>query len=91
VKRGVPLPPRIDPHLVAVLLFTKPQMAAMLQVSIRCLTDMMKRGEVTYLRLNGRLVRFRAEDVLRRLSEVALVNNAKNRFRAAALAGPTAS
>ena len=72
------LPPRIKPHLAAVLLFTKPQMAAMLQVSIRCLSDMMKRGEVSYLKLNGRLVRFRSEDVLRRLNEVALVCNAND-------------
>ena len=72
------LPPQIDPQLAAVLLFTKAQMAAMLQISIRCLTDMMKRGEVGFLRLNGRLVRFRAEDVLRRLSEVALVCNSND-------------
>lgn len=72
------LPPRIDPKLAAVVLFTKPQMAAMLQISVRCLTDMMKRGEVSYLKLNGRLVRFRVEDVLRRLTEVALVCNSNH-------------
>jgi hypothetical protein len=69
------LPPKIDPKLAAVILFTKPQMAAMLQISIRCLNDMMHRGEISYLKLNGKLVRFRVEDALQRLSEVALVCN----------------
>lgn len=77
MKREI-LPPRIDPRLEAVVLFTKPQMAAMLQVSIRCLTDMMKRGEVPYLKVNGRIVRFRVEDVLRRLNEVVLVCHSNN-------------
>jgi len=67
------LPPEIDPELTAVLLFTKRQMAAMLQVSTRTLDYLMQRGEVSYLKLNGKLVRFRVEDVLRRLNEVALV------------------
>jgi hypothetical protein len=72
VKREI-LPPRIDPKLEAVVLFTKPQMAAMLQISIRCLNGLMQRGEISFLKLNGKLVRFRVEDALRRLSEVALV------------------
>ena len=67
------LPPRTDPKLAAVVLFTKPQMAAMLQISIRCLTDMMRKGEIAYLKINNRIVRFRLEDVLRRINEVALI------------------
>ena len=39
------LPPKVDPKLAAVALFTKPQMAAMLQISIRTLNDMMQRGK----------------------------------------------
>ena len=62
------LPPKVDPKLAAVALFTKRQMAAMLQISIRTLNDMMQRGEVSYLKINGRLVRFRLEDVNRRLT-----------------------
>ena len=45
-----------------VLLFTKAQMAAAMQVSLRCLTGMMNRGEISYLKINGRIVRFRPED-----------------------------
>ena len=67
------LPPRIDPKLAAVVLFTKPQMAAMLQISMRCLTDMMRRGEIAYLKINNRIVRFRLEDVNQRLGETVLV------------------
>ena len=48
-------------------------MAALLQVSVRCVTDMMKRGELPYLKLRGGFVRFRLEDVQRRFSETALV------------------
>ena len=55
---------------------TKAQMAALLQVSVRCITDMMKRGELPYLKLRGGFVRFRLEDVQRRLSETALVCHA---------------
>jgi hypothetical protein len=58
-----------------VLLYTKPQMAAALQVSLRCLTGMMNRGEISYLKINGRIVRFRPEDALRRLNETTLVCN----------------
>lgn len=58
-----------------VLVYTKPQMAAALQVSLRCLCDMMKRGEIRYLKLKGRFVRFVPEDVLRQLIESSLVCN----------------
>ena len=56
-----------------VLLYTKPQLAAALQVSVRGVTAMMRRGEIAYLKINGRLVRFRPEDALRRLNETSLV------------------
>lgn len=66
-------------HLAALpaghLFLTKPQMAGVLQVSVRCITDMMKRGEIPFLKLRGRFVRFRLEDVQRHLSEHALVCN----------------
>ncbi len=55
-REGVPVP-------VGVLLYTKTQMATLLQVSVRCLERMMRGGEISYLKLNGRLVRFRLEDV----------------------------
>ena len=65
--------PPIEEVPQGVLLYTKPQMAALLQVSIRCLTDMMRRGEVGYLKFRGKLVRFRASQVLRRLKETTYV------------------
>lgn len=56
-----------------VLLYTKPQMAALLQVCVRCLGEMMRRGEISYLKIGGKMVRFRVEDVNRRLSETVMV------------------
>lgn len=53
--------------------FTKPELAKLMKISVRCLTDMMRRGEVPYLKINGRLVRFRLQDVNRRLGETVLV------------------
>jgi predicted site-specific integrase-resolvase len=50
-----------------VLLYTKRQMLALLQVSDRCLSNMMRRGEISYLKIGGKMVRFRIEDVNRRL------------------------
>ena len=47
----------------------------MLKVSLRTITEMMNRGELAYLKIGGRLVRFRLEDVERRLNETALVCN----------------
>ena len=52
-----------------VLLYTKPQMAALLQISIRSVTSMMRRGELSYLKIGRRTVRFQIDDVNRRLSE----------------------
>ncbi len=63
------------PAAQGVLLFTKAQMAAAMQVSLRCLTGMMNRGEISYLKINGRIVRSRPEDALRRLNEKTLVCN----------------
>jgi hypothetical protein len=56
-----------------VLLYTKSQMAAAMQVSIRCLTGMMNRGEVSYFKINGRNVRFLPVAALRRLIETSLL------------------
>jgi excisionase family DNA binding protein len=55
------------------LLLTKEQMSGVIQVSIRTITAMMASGELPYLKLRGRFVRFRLEDVHRHLSEHALV------------------
>jgi len=57
-------------------LFTKPEIAKLLKVSIRTITEMMRRGEIAYLKINGRLVRFRLDDVHARLTETCLVCNA---------------
>jgi hypothetical protein len=54
-----------------VLLYTKAQMAAALQVSVRCVTSMMYRGELSFLKINGCIVRFRPEEALRRLNETS--------------------
>ena len=56
-----------------VVLYTKAQMAAAMQVSVRCLTELMRRKEISYLRI-GRLVRFRPEDAVRRLTQTSGVN-----------------
>jgi hypothetical protein len=52
-----------------VLLYTKPQMAALLQMSVRSVTNMMRRGELSYLKIGRRTVRFQIDDVSRRLSQ----------------------
>jgi excisionase family DNA binding protein len=54
---------------------TKPELARRLKVSLRTITTMMAQGDLPYLKLNGHLVRFRLEDVNRRLSETSLVCN----------------
>lgn len=51
---------------------TKKQMAAAFQVCPRTITDMMRRGEISYWKI-GRLVRFRMEDALKRMNETVLV------------------
>ena len=56
-----------------VVALTKKQMAAALQVCPRTITEMMRRGEIAYYRIGRRLVRFRVEDALNRMSETVLV------------------
>lgn len=56
--------------------FTKPEIAKLLKVSIRTITEMMNRGEIAYLKIGNRLVRFRLEDVQRSVAEACLVLNA---------------
>ncbi len=56
-----------------VVALTKAQMAASLQISVRSLNGMMARGEVAYFQIGSRLVRFRIEDALKRMSETVLV------------------
>ena len=52
---------------------TKAQMAAALQVCPRTITEMMRRGEISYFKIGKKLVRFRVEDALKRMSETVLV------------------
>jgi hypothetical protein len=56
-----------------VLLYTKPQMAAAMQVCVRCVTGMMARGEISYFKIHGRNVRFLPVAALRRLIETSLL------------------
>jgi excisionase family DNA binding protein len=63
-----------------VLLYTKRQMAGLLQVSMRCLNEMMANGQISYLKIGGKLVRFRASHVLRRLKETSFVCRGKTDF-----------
>lgn len=79
-SKSFPLPAQIDPELAAVMLFTKPQMAAMLQISVRTLSNLMQQGDVSFLRINGKLVRFSSEDVIRRLKEVGIVNPPEDKY-----------
>jgi excisionase family DNA binding protein len=53
---------------------TKGQMAAALQVSLRTITEMMRRGEISYFKI-GKLVRFRIEDALERMGETIFINH----------------
>ncbi len=56
-----------------VIGLTKAQMAGALQVCPRTITDMMRRGEISYFKIGSRLVRFRVEDALRRMSQTVLI------------------
>lgn len=51
---------------------TKGQMAAALQMSVRSLTAMMQRGEISFWKI-GRLVRFPIEEAVKRMNETVLV------------------
>ena len=51
---------------------TKGQMAAAIQVCPRTITEMMRRGQISYWKI-GRLVRFRMEDAVKRMNETVLV------------------
>ena len=53
--------------------FTKREMARLLKVSVRTVTLMMHRGELAYLKIGGRLVRFRLADVERSLKETVWI------------------
>ena len=68
--RGQKLKAEMEAGVVAI---TKAQMAAALQISVRSLNGMMARGEVSYFKIGKRLVRFRVEDALKRMSETVLV------------------
>jgi hypothetical protein len=58
---------------IGVVALTKTQMAGALQISVRSLNGMMARGEISFFRIGSRLVRFRVEDALKRMSETVLV------------------
>lgn len=53
--------------------FTKPEVARLLKVSVRCVTKMMRRGQLPYLKIGKRMVRLRLGDIERRLNETSLV------------------
>ena len=55
-----------------VVAITKAQMAAAIQVCPRTITEMMRRGQISYWKI-GRLVRFRMEDAVKRMNETVLV------------------
>jgi hypothetical protein len=61
-----------------VVALTKVQMAAALQVCPRTVTDMMRRGEISYFKIGKKLVRFRVEDALKRMSETVLVEGVES-------------
>jgi hypothetical protein len=56
-----------------VVCLTKTQMAAALQISVRSLNGMMARREISFFKIGTKLVRFRVEDALKRMSETVLV------------------
>jgi hypothetical protein len=61
-----------------VVVLTKTQMAAALQMSVRSLNGMMARGEIAYFKIGTRLVRFRVEDALKRMEETVLVREVES-------------
>ncbi len=52
---------------------TKRQMAAALQVCPRTITEMMRRGQISYWKIGKQIVRFRMEDAVNRMNETVLV------------------
>ncbi len=56
-----------------VVALTKKQMAGAIQVCPRTITEMMRRGEISYYRIGKRLIRFRIEDAIKRMNETVLV------------------
>lgn len=80
-KRGRPVITRHKPQgegsLAGAVCLTKTQMAAALQVCPRTVTEMMRRGEISYFKI-GDLVRFRVEDALMRMRETVLVGKGGN-------------
>lgn len=62
-----------------VVALTKTQMAAALQISVRTLNGMMAREEIAYFKIGRRLVRFRAEEALARMSETCGRGEARKR------------
>lgn len=52
---------------------TKRQMAAALQVCPRTITEMMRRGQISYWKIGKQIVRFRMEDAVKRMNETVLV------------------
>lgn len=65
--------PKVQGAKAEVVCLTKTQMAAALQISVRSLNGMMARGEISYFKMGTRLVRFRVEDALKRMSKTVLV------------------
>ena len=56
-----------------VVVITKPQMAAAIQVCPRTITEMMRRGEIAYYRIGKKLIRFRIEVAIEQMNKTVLV------------------
>ena len=63
----VPSPQGEGVFKIGERLLTRKEMAAYLQVGVRTLDKMRALGEIEAVLIRGRLVRFRLEDVLRKL------------------------
>lgn len=57
-----------------VVVLTKAQMAAALQVCPRTVTAMMMRRKISFFKISRQLVRFSVEDALKRMNETVLVS-----------------
>ena len=60
------------------MLYTRGQVACLLQISVRSVDRYVQTGELTPAPIPGRLVRFRPEDVLRLLNKTAFASTHPN-------------
>jgi excisionase family DNA binding protein len=55
--------PNLTPGATESPLLLKPEAASYLRISVRCLTDQMKKKKIAFHRIGGRAVRFKREDL----------------------------